>query len=1128
MPGIYDNIENKLLPAIQEGLAVSDRSDFCIGYFNLRGWKQISSHIEHFQGVDGQICRVLVGMHSLPKEELVELFGAVETELTIDNRTALTRKRELAGEFRDQLTVGIPTSDDEAALRVLARQIKSGKVAVKLFLRHPLHAKLYLLHRTDPISPLFGYVGSSNLTMAGLLKQGELNVDVLEQDACQKLYQWFEERWEDKFCLDISKELINVIEESWAREDLIDPYHIYLKMAYHLAEDARKGLASFTVPRDLEKVLFPFQSAAVRIAAHHLHRRGGVLIGDVVGLGKTLIGTAVARVFEDDFGYETLIICPPNLMSMWEDYRTNYKMRGTKVLSLGMVLSELHNLTRFRIVLIDESQNLRNREGKIYRAIRKYIEKNDSKVIMLSATPYNKTYADLSNQLRLFIPDDQEIPMRPECLLKEIGEVKFIQDHQCSLHSLDAFDKSEYADDWRELMRLYLVRRTRSFIIANYADTDPESGRKFIAFEDGRKSYFPTRIPRTLKFNIDEDDPSDQYAKMFSEPVVSAVGSLNLPRYGLAKYLRQTITPTAEENDIIMDLSRAGKRLMGYCRTGLFKRLESCGFVFLQSVTRHILRNHVFIHALENGLPLPIGSQTADMLGDFNLDSDIEFSLFKDDQAGVSSTDGDLQAEDMGLSSNEGIRQNAAALYDLFSGELSTRFKWLSSDFFTDTLLQHLEEDSAALLDILKLCGVWDPDRDSKLAKIKELISRTHGADKVLIFSQFADTVDYLTDQLSKSESPDLVGVTGNSGNPTAIAWRFSPISNDKVDYATKHGEIRVLLATDVLSEGQNLQDCFTVVNFDLPWAIIRLIQRVGRVDRIGQDSPVINCYSFLPADGVERIIRLRSRVRNRLRENAEVVGTDEAFFEDDDAQAIVDLYNEKSGLLDGIDEGEVDLASYAYQIWKNATDADPSLKRKIEGLPSVVYATKSHTAVEGKPPGALVYVKTGKDNDALAWVDTDGNVVSESQHAIIKAAECTSDTPALPRQERHHELVARGVEQISRTESKAGGQLGRPSGARFKAYSRLKSFAEREADKLFVTPDLLKAIDQIYNFPLRETAKDALNRQLRTGISDEILAELVVTLYHEDRLCQVSKDDKPVEPRIICSMGLKEEGEKE
>jgi len=150
---------------------------------------------------------------------------------------------------------------------------------------------------------------------------------------------------------------------------------------------------------------------------------------------------------------------------------------------------------------------------------------------------------------------------------------------------------------------------------------------------------------------------------------------------------------------------------------------------------------------------------------------------------------------------------------------------------------------------------------------------------KVLIFTQFADTVDYLTREMKGLGVAKLEGVTGDNENPTDFAYRFSPESSKKREQIKAEDELRVLIATDVLSEGQNLQDCAVVVNYDLPWAIIRLIQRAGRVDRIGQKCDKIYCHSFLPADGVERIIQLRRRVRQRLRENAEVVGSDEAFF---------------------------------------------------------------------------------------------------------------------------------------------------------------------------------------------------------------------------------------------------------
>jgi hypothetical protein len=349
-----------------------------VGYFNLRGWKQLAASIDRWSGGEGHCCRLLVGMQRLPQEELRTAISLMQRHGGMDNQTALRLKKKLAEEFREQLTVGVPTNEDEVGLRRLAAQIKAQKVIVKLFLRHPLHAKLYLLFRPDPISPTVGYLGSSNLTLAGLAQQGELNVDVLDHDACQKLARWFADRWNDRWCIDISDELVHIIEASWAREELIPPYHIYVKMAYHLSQEARTGLSEFRIPRDFGHKLFEFQTAAVKIAAHHLNKRGGVLIGDVVGLGKTLMASALARIFEDDYGLETLILCPKNLVPMWEDYRKQYRLRA-RVLSISQVTRELPNLRRYSLVLIDESHNLRNREGKRYRAIQEYIQENESK-----------------------------------------------------------------------------------------------------------------------------------------------------------------------------------------------------------------------------------------------------------------------------------------------------------------------------------------------------------------------------------------------------------------------------------------------------------------------------------------------------------------------------------------------------------------------------------------------------------------------------------------------------------------------------------------------------------------------------------------------------------------------------
>ena len=1115
MPRIFDNITDKLLTALRTTMKSAERADFCVGYFNLRGWRLLRSEIDQLAGGEEGSCRILIGMNPTPRDELRQ-YLSLKARKPVDQQQVLRRKRQIVEGFCHQLSFGAPNNEDEQGLRDLVEQLRSGQVRVRLFLRYSLHAKLYLVHRRDTVAPTVGYLGSSNLTLAGLSQQGELNTEVSDSDACRKLKSWFEQRWDDPWCLDITDDLIELIDNSWARADMLTPYELYLKIAYHLAQEARAGLNEFKLPREFADQLLDYQAAAVRIAAHHLNTRDGVLLGDVVGLGKTLMGTALAKIFQDDHAWDSLIICPPNLVHMWEKYRADYGLAG-QVLSLGLVTRVLPNLRRYRIVIIDESHNLRNRETQRYRAVYDYIAKNESRCILLSATPYNKSYLDLSAQLRLFIGEDTVLGIRPEQYLKTVGEAGFQQQFQAHPRSIVAFEKSERADDWRDLMRLYLVRRTRSFIEDNYAETDQDSGRRFMELGNGERFYFPRRVPKTIPLAS-----SPQYQRLFSDQVVDLVNDLSLPRYGLGQYVdeQETELATGAEKRQLDNLSRAGKRLMGFCRTNLFKRLESSGKSFLQSVDRHIARNHVFLHAIENGLDLPIGALDAHILDPDTQDEDSDSTYV----ALRLDADGDAADETAADEHAADYTRRARAAYDLFNGRYRRRFKWVRASLFTDDLSRELRDDIERLTQVMQLCGEWNVAEDTKLAALDRLVNEAHAHEKVLVFSQFADTIRYLRAELTRSGAGALEAVTGQHDNPTALAGRFSPVSNDMKRPTTD--EIRVLLSTDVLSEGQNLQDSAIVVNYDLPWAIIRLSQRAGRVDRIGQKAEEIRCYSFMPAAGVESIIRLRSRVRQRLQENGEVVGSDEQFFEDDKgAQQLRDLYTEKSGILDAEADSEVDLSSEAYQIWANATKDDPRLKARIESLTDGVYSSRRYQGSLERPQGVITYVKTGNDTDALVWLDEDGEVVTESQLAILRAAKCQPDTPKAARHPRHHELALEAVRKTEETDYIAltGGQLGRPNSTRRRAYEALKRRLEylRAHEPLFLPEELERALDDIYRYPLLESARDRLNRQLRAEIKDRDLEELVIGLWKDDRLSRKREGDEEGEPRLLCSLGL-------
>ncbi|HRH40491.1 MAG TPA: helicase-related protein [Pyrinomonadaceae bacterium] len=1119
MPNIYDNIENSLTKGLNETLGVSTRADFCVGYFNLRGWKEVADTAEKLSGsevIEGKetvhrVCRLLVGMQKMPVDILREHFNDDEDHL-IDQAEALKLKKRLAQEFKEQLTIGSPTELDEQALRKLSKQMKDNKVVVKLHLRYTLHAKLYLCYLKDR-GKIEGYLGSSNLTLAGLAKQGELNIDVEEQDATKKLAKWFDDRWKDRWCIDITQELIEIIDESWASDRLVDPYYIYLKMAYHLSREARAGINEFNLPKVFQKELLDFQQKAVLVAAHHLHKRDGVLIGDVVGLGKTITATALAKLFEDDFFLETLIICPKNLVEMWEEYAHKYQLRA-RVISQSRVQTILPTLRRYRLVIIDESHNLRNSEGSRYRAIKSYLEENESKVILLSATPYNKTYLDLSNQLRLFISDEKDIGISPERYIENLGgQVQFGSLHsETFIRSIKAFERSNFADDWRELMRLYLVRRTRSFIKNNYAQNDLTKNRKYLTFSDGSLSYFPDRIPKKVEYSFDPTDPKDQYARLYSTKVVELINNLELPRYGLWHFLdkKPKISLSKNEEVITANLSRAGKRLMGFCRTNLFKRLESSGFSFLLSLSRHILRNYIFIYALQNKLPVPIGKNISQNLDDFLEDSDVDKET--DDSNFLS-----LMLDE------EKYLQQAKKVYDLYSSDThQKKFDWLRSEFFLPSLLNKLIKDSREIIDILEIGKSWNPNDDRQLNALFDLVSKDHSKEKILIFTQFADTAYYLTEQLIKRGLQQVECATGESESPTDLAHRFSPQSNNKLEVLGTENEIRILISTDVLSEGQNLQDSHIILNFDLPWAIIRLIQRAGRVDRIGQKADKIICYSFLPEDGIEEIIKLRKRLTNRIQQNAEVVGSDETFF-DGDPINIEDLYNEKSGILDDEDDDtEVDLASYAYQIWKNATDANPKLNKIIPDLPNVIYTTKENSESREKE-GVIIYTRTSEENDVLTWVDNQGKIITQSQYTILKAARCNAETQPVHKLENHHELVKKGIEYVREDEKNSGGSLGKKSGVKYRVYMRLDRFCKEFENTLFVSEQLKKSIDDIFKYPLKEFARETINRQMKAGVSDDQLAALVISLREEGKLIITSDDEQPIKtPQIICSLGLK------
>ena len=1108
MPRIIDNLNLKLQPILEESLLHSVALDACVGYFNLRGWSSLVDAVDQLpESGDRPPVRLLIGMRQeTPEHELREQLRIAKRQEIMDQATAKRLQELAATDLRNQLSWGVPSAAAEKTLRDLRRQLIEGKVRVKLFLRHNLHAKLYLCHRADPVNPRVGFVGSSNLTFSGLGGQGELNVDVMDHDSTEKLHSWFQSRWDDRYSIDITDELIKIIEECWAADRLVDPHLIHLKLAYHLSRDARAGLVEFGLPESMQKKLLAYQSAAVKITARNLMSRSGAIIGDVVGLGKTIVATAVALLLQEEQGYETLIVCPKNLVTMWQGYVQTYRLHA-RVVSLSTVHKDLPDMRRYRLVILDESHNLRNPKRRDYVVLRDYISLNDPKVLLLTATPFNTSMNDVASQLGLFIDADEDLGIRPEAAIQKMGEIEFLGKCDDKPSTLRAFRISEENEDWQRLLSQFLIRRTRRFIKENYAVLDPDNGRYYLLFGNGERNYLPDRVPLPLPF---ETTPMDPASDMASEKVLEALDELILPRYQMGSYLDPNgPVPNEKEKALVADLKTAQGNLLGFTRTMLMKRLSSNGAVFMLSLQRHLLRNYMYLTALKNGSEIPVGSVT-------------DSQIFSDKEDGL---DIDVDLEDDGinvvLTAKEWESLGSKALTDLMSRSPKS-VTWVRPEIFTQDLRKAIEGDTAVITSLLSKFGIWDQSRDSKLDALQELLEETHPDEKILVFSEYADTANYVAKALEKRGVKKIASVTGDNEDPTRLARRFSPHSNTDLPgpLVKPEDELRILIATDVLSEGQNLQDSAIVVNFDLPWAIIRLIQRAGRVDRIGQKATKVLVYTFLPTGGVEDVLRLRERVAKRLAKNAAVFGADERFLNTEgEAQVIKGLFDESSGLPDGDETAQVDYASAAYEIWRKAEENFPDLAQAAIDLPDVTFATRAIPVNEtSDPEGVLVYTLSQHGYDRIGFAGRGGSSTRVGPHDALTMTACEPGENGVARLLEHYELVKTVIEgPLATDDLNIEGQL---SGVRRRVYERLRALISDNTGQLF-SPDQQSndAVDALYRSPLTEYSKQVLARAMRERSSEDILA-LVVSLHNEGRLTIDSVSDED-EVRIVCSMGF-------
>jgi hypothetical protein len=295
---IVDNASSLLRDALSSKLKHSKAVDICVGYFNIRGWKHVSDSLDSLRREsEAGAIRLLVGMavpEKTAEQKILEAtFRLEDDEEDVDYKIATRRAIDAVQDFSEQLTWGLPSDVAAKAIRGFLADLKSGVVTVKFAARRRLHAKLYLCHMDGGAGGFTAFVGSSNFTSSGLQGSGELNLEETDQEKGEELAEWFTSHWDDLFSIDVTQELIEVLDNSWAAVPNPSPRSVHLRIAYELSRDARSG-ESLEIPNKIVERLVPWQEAAAKVGARILATRGLVVVGDVVGLGKTIVGTAIA------------------------------------------------------------------------------------------------------------------------------------------------------------------------------------------------------------------------------------------------------------------------------------------------------------------------------------------------------------------------------------------------------------------------------------------------------------------------------------------------------------------------------------------------------------------------------------------------------------------------------------------------------------------------------------------------------------------------------------------------------------------------------------------------------------------------------------------------------------------
>ena len=862
--------------------------DALVAYFRSTGYFRLRPHLEKLEQI-----RILVGIDvdhwtSMAQQSGLSLQFGVNEEQAAEDYTERFKK-EIADAEYDQQT--------ENSILQFVDDIQSGKVLIRAHPSRKLHAKIYIFRPRDFNEHKSGEVitGSSNLTEAGLGVDDrpvnyEFNVSLRDYDDIKFASDEFEKLWAEAVEV-LPEQVTRAKYETHLRDDFT-PFEIYIKLLIeYFGKEIEFDPNSVT---DLPKgwLRLNYQMDAVEQGFLLLEKHNGFFLSDVVGLGKTVIATLAARKYfylndYPEYRSWTLIVCPPAVRNNWEETTDKFGLDNVEIITSG----SLHKITKakkYDLVIVDEAHKFRNDASQGYSELQRICkfpcrrEGDTKRVILVSATPLNNRPDDIRNQLLLFQDaNDSTLDINiSRFFITAANEYREIMQNTNPGKASHQRMEDLYARIRDKVIEPLTVRRTRTDLKQHpvYANDLEQQGITFPK----------TLPPENLLYQL-PPDINACYEHSFNLIQNKDGNGLQYGRYRLLEYLKPEHKKDYQQPDFIV------MQLTAIMRTLLVKRLDSSFYSFHQSLVR-------FVQA------------SADMLKMVNNN---RIYIAPDQDIG------------------KYLENNEDELIEKLLAEQQTdpRIKILTRDDFEPELFDLLAHDHKLLMAMeheWREITAQHPDPKLKLLLTelpkKLLHTRRNPERKLVIFSESKDTTDYLTKKLNE-QGHRVLAISSENREKQRETIKENFDAN--IQLAAQKSDYDILVSTESLAEGVNLHHANSIVNYDTPWNSTRLMQRIGRINRIGSKANTIHIYNFFPTEQVEDDIRLRHRAQMKLQAFHSALGEDSQIYSPDEAV-------ESFGLFDktvGEDKTVSKRLSYLMEIRKFREDNPDEFKR-IKDLP--------------------------------------------------------------------------------------------------------------------------------------------------------------------------------------------------